>query len=223
MRLEQRITRWGAFIEANAGPEGGVDLAEVLNCLGSGVALVDEKTRVLFHNAALARMTQEKCGLRIWGGQLRAENQRDNASLKAAIDRCIARTDSHGESAVVPLRGSDRFYPTVVSVLPVPQHTVHDRTGSQAVALVVVVDTEPAVGLDAGFLRDAFQLSLAEAHVAIRLLEGETLSEIADARGITLHTARTQLKSIMSKTGISRQSELVNLLSRCDTALRTAH
>jgi GAF domain-containing protein len=59
-----------------------------------------------------------------------------------------------------------------------------------------------------------FSLTAAEAFLALGIASGETLFSLAAARGITIATARTQLKSVFSKLGAHRQSQLVALLSR---------
>jgi AraC-like DNA-binding protein len=43
-------------------------------------------------------------------------------------------------------------------------------------------------------------LTQAEARVALAITRGESLDEIARARGVTVATVRTQLKSVFSKT-----------------------
>ena len=54
----------------------------------------------------------------------------------------------------------------------------------------------------------------AEAHIALGIARGETLAFVAAIRGVFIATARTQLKSVFSKLGAHRQSQLVALLSR---------
>jgi DNA-binding CsgD family transcriptional regulator len=63
-------------------------------------------------------------------------------------------------------------------------------------------------------LSSNFGLTVAEASVALGIAQGDTLASIATNRGISLATARTQLKSVFSKLGAHRQSQLVALLSR---------
>ena len=63
-------------------------------------------------------------------------------------------------------------------------------------------------------LRSKFSVTAAEAFIALGIARGETLFSLAEARGITVATARTQLKSVFSKLGAHRQSQLVALLSR---------
>jgi DNA-binding CsgD family transcriptional regulator len=60
-------------------------------------------------------------------------------------------------------------------------------------------------------LGSRFRLTPAEARIALGIARGEPLSDIADLHGITVQTARTQLKSVFSKTRTNRQTELAVL------------
>lgn len=62
-------------------------------------------------------------------------------------------------------------------------------------------------------VRNAFNLSASELPVLRGLVAGETLKEIADGLGKSIHTVRTQVKSITSKFGVSRQGELTTAIS----------
>ena len=61
-------------------------------------------------------------------------------------------------------------------------------------------------------LGSRFRLTPAEARIAIGIARGAPLSDIADLHGITVQTARTQLKSVFSKTHTNRQAQLAVLL-----------
>lgn len=58
-------------------------------------------------------------------------------------------------------------------------------------------------------LFDQFGLTPAEAAVSAALCEGASLRAIAEARGAAITTVRNQVKSVMAKAGVRRQSELV--------------
>jgi DNA-binding CsgD family transcriptional regulator len=79
-------------------------------------------------------------------------------------------------------------------------------------ALVVLRDPRPDVAGGARVLAGAFELTPAEAQVALGLCEGHSRERIAAARGVSVETLRAQLKSIYLKTGCSREAELVLLL-----------
>jgi DNA-binding CsgD family transcriptional regulator len=49
--------------------------------------------------------------------------------------------------------------------------------------------------------------------VARGIGQAETIDTLADATGVNRETVRSQLKAVLSKTGLSRQQELVSLLA----------
>ena len=57
-------------------------------------------------------------------------------------------------------------------------------------------------------------LSQAEAQIALALADGQSIAEIAEARRVSAHTVRNQVKSALWKTGSRRQAELVGLVER---------
>ncbi|SFS03183.1 helix-turn-helix transcriptional regulator [Sphingomonas jatrophae] len=57
-------------------------------------------------------------------------------------------------------------------------------------------------------LRAAWDLSPAEAEVALALADGRSRAEIAAARGVSLETVRSQLKTLFGKAGVTREAEL---------------
>lgn len=59
-----------------------------------------------------------------------------------------------------------------------------------------------------------FGLSCSEADVVLSLAGGLSLAEIADARRVSIHTVRNQVKAALSKTGSRRQADLVRLVER---------
>jgi DNA-binding CsgD family transcriptional regulator len=80
-------------------------------------------------------------------------------------------------------------------------------------ALLVIVDPEKRSHPPEAVLRTGFGLTAAEARLAARLATGVTIETAADKLGVAKETARNQLKSIFSKTGVHRQAELVALFA----------
>ena len=96
---------------------------------------------------------------------------------------------------VIPVRGSARDIFT------------------QATALLVVTPVDRAAVPTAEVLQGLFDLTPAEARVARGIGQAETIDTLADATGVNRETVRSQLKAVLSKTGLSRQQELVSLLA----------
>lgn len=84
---------------------------------------------------------------------------------------------------------------------------------SHAAALLIVTPVDRAQVPTAEVIQGLFDLTPAEARVARGIGEAETLDAIAEATGVSRETVRTQLKAVLSKTGLSRQQELVSLLA----------
>ncbi|MEO0548183.1 MAG: alpha/beta fold hydrolase [Pseudomonadota bacterium] len=60
--------------------------------------------------------------------------------------------------------------------------------------------------------QQAYSLTEAECDIAVRLASGRAPSDIATARGSSLQTVRTQIKSVKTKTGVQDIPSLVRLL-----------
>jgi DNA-binding CsgD family transcriptional regulator len=110
--------------------------------------------------------------------------------------------------------GEERFL--AVYVLPVragARHPIaHLMTGVRAV--VVVTSSTAGEPADPTIVRDLLGLTLGEARVAALVGSGAAPRETAERLGITEETARTTLKRVFSKVGVSRQSELATLLTK---------
>jgi DNA-binding CsgD family transcriptional regulator len=86
------------------------------------------------------------------------------------------------------------------------------RSRSNSELVLLVTDPEKPVNYPDNILRAIHGLTPARTDVANGLLTGYTLDEIARLRRVSVGTVRQQIKSILSKTGASRQSDLVRLL-----------
>jgi DNA-binding CsgD family transcriptional regulator len=83
-------------------------------------------------------------------------------------------------------------------------------------SVVLLTIATPGV-VDSVFVGSMFDLTPAEAKVAVALVEGRDLHNIADAHHVSIETVRSQLKTVFSKTGTHRQSDLIALLLRATT------
>jgi len=81
-----------------------------------------------------------------------------------------------------------------------------------ATVLLLATDPEEPVILRDDALREHYRFTAAETEVANGLLTGYSLDEIAALRKVKIGTIRDQIKSMLSKTGTSRQMEMVKLL-----------
>ena len=88
--------------------------------------------------------------------------------------------------------------------------TWHGTRGASVA--IFIRDPEICTEVETGLLCELFDLTPAEATVAHRLANGLSLEEAADSLDISRNTVRAHLRSIFSKSGITRQTELVRLM-----------
>src|SRR5690606_28083924 len=84
--------------------------------------------------------------------------------------------------------------------------------GGDPLALLMFHRPGRARHIDPVVVAEAFGLTPAEARVAVLLANGLNAEQIAAQRNASLLTVRTQLRSILAKTGARRQPELVRML-----------
>jgi DNA-binding CsgD family transcriptional regulator len=81
-------------------------------------------------------------------------------------------------------------------------------------ALLTLVDLDQPQRVRRDDLIALFDLTSREADIAALLGEGETTEGVARRLEISEHTVRQHLKAIFGKVGVSRQAELVGVVSR---------
>jgi DNA-binding CsgD family transcriptional regulator len=81
-------------------------------------------------------------------------------------------------------------------------------------ALLLAIDPHAGDPPDPGLVRDVLGLTLREARLASFVGIGLRPGQAAEKLGITEETARTALKRVFAKVGVSRQSELAVPLTK---------
>lgn len=81
-------------------------------------------------------------------------------------------------------------------------------------ALIFVLQQRPISRPDASTIQSSLDCTRAEAEVASELLIGLSPAAIAAKRGVSVHTVRSQIRTLLEQTGLHRASELVSFLSQ---------
>lgn len=192
---------------------------ESLDLLAAGFILVDRHAHVLFANRAARRIVDRNDGLSVRLSGLTAAIPSETAAIRKLIyEAWITRSGrglpSSEVQSVAVSRPSGRRR---LSLLVIPVMLNRSRTrlaaGTESPAAAVLIsDPETETIPDTTALRQSFALTPAEARLASILMTGTSLEEAGDRLGISANTAKTQLKAIFSKTGTSRQGELIRVL-----------
>jgi len=190
-----------------ADSQGTALIEAMLAALGLAAFICDGRGAVRGMTPAAAQAL-ERGRLRLAEGRLMAPPGFDVAEMEAAITQA-ASAEAPAARIVV---NRDRLEPAAAQVLDVialPQQRPFEPR-----VVVVLRGRLPGTAELEAILARAFGLTAAEAEVAARLARGERREAIAAARRASLQTVRSQIKSIFSKLGVTREPQLVALLAR---------
>jgi DNA-binding CsgD family transcriptional regulator len=130
------------------------------------------------------------------------------------LEEALARVSFENAETVInsiPLPAREGRLPLILHVLPI-RGAAHDIFAQAASLLVVTAVNQSAVPT-ATVLQALFDLSPAEARVARHIAEAKSVEDVATTLGVSRETVRSQLKSVLAKTGVARQQELIALLA----------
>jgi DNA-binding CsgD family transcriptional regulator len=148
---------------------------------------------------------------------------RDRVSLKdagadALFGQAIATLDRPDAPPArsFAVRGAQPAAALVAHVIPIRgvARDIFTRCAGVLVLTPVSLPNAPPVEL----VRSLFDLTAAEARVARALAAGDSVSDIAEAGGVSVNTVRAQVRGVLEKTGCHRQAEVVALLGGIATA-----
>src|SRR5262249_46748004 len=158
---------------------------------------------ILHANAAARDMLAARAPIAEVNGALSVRDPAANRELADAI--AVARADeatigSRGIGLALPSE-----QPSVAHILPLARGDLRTRLMPQATAAVFITPAEVPAPTDLQSLARSFGLTPAETRMVEHLAAGERLDEAAGTLGISRATAKAHLRSIFSKTGVSRQ------------------
>ena len=200
------------LLDAEATRDG---LADALNRIGIGALILDSMRKVIFANQIAKQLLEESPF--IGDGELSISDRSIRAALDTAVRKAIAEPIENltDEPRPIAISRHAARRPLVLYVLPIRAATevAYDFLRN-ARAVVLVIDSEEKGIADPALVRDALGITLGEARIASLIGYGLAPRDAAERLGISEETARTSLKRVFGKTGVSRQSELAALLAK---------
>lgn len=175
-----------------------------------GMIVLDRAGRVLSSSSRAKELLTYRDGLHLVAGRLyataAAEDRKFQEMLRAALSDAMRGITGPGRGLSLTKRGAMRKMGVILRPL-----ALNDGQDNAAVS-ISIRDADVAPDVGPVMMRQIFDLTPAEAAVAGRLTEGLSLEDTALALEISHNTARAHLRSIFSKSGINRQTELVRLV-----------
>lgn len=207
----------GAADDVWLGSAQGEPVGECLATLATqfpwGVVLLDGRLRLAHLNGIAREIISLGDGLWVSRGELHASVPDAERPLREILKE-VANSETQAGDAVRSfwLERPSGEAPFLVSVTRLGRPGYKERDPHYIA--VHILDPESPGRSPATNFRRFFDLSPGETSLACGLLEGATLSEIADEHAVKPTTLRQQLQGLFAKTGTRRQSALIALLLR---------
>lgn len=132
-----------------------------------------------------------------------------NARLREAIDLAVHMPGRPAQALQLPRRDGGEPLRVVVSSLPGERQGITLARPTQTLATICIADPKCVYDAPWELLQYIFGLLASEAKLLAQLAAGATVAEAAQRLGVTEGSARQYLKAVFTKTGTSRQSDLI--------------
>jgi DNA-binding CsgD family transcriptional regulator len=181
----------------------------ILDHIRYGVIVLSRSSEILMANHYAETVLTRRDGLmRDRLGHLAAASHPETQALAMTIAEC--RTKRMAMAMRISRPSGAQAYELLLTPVVSRKQAELFECGTITVFLR---DPEQVPAPQARTLHKLYDLTPAEAQVAVALAGGASLNEIAETSGRGLETIRTHLRTIFQKTGTTRQSDLVRLLT----------
>lgn len=188
-----------------------VGMANAIDALGRGAIILNFLGKCTYVSEVAHQLFDKQFFIR--AGELRANDRRADADLVAFAD--YARSpDPRLRMEGVAIAKAD--HAGAVLVTPIPLSGTTRDTWPGARLLLILSDFNASSVPDAAPVRKAFGWTPAETRVALALYRKADVVEVARQLGLRESTVRQYIKSLLSKSGLRKQSELILMLSKLD-------
>lgn len=170
--------------------------------------LLESTGRVRFANRAAERLLRDDASLAFCAAKIRLNDVALQRSFSRALDQAIH--SGKGQAMAIPRSSGTSL---IASFYPLPRDGHRCLLASAKVVLLTLADPADLPASHQQILRQVFGLTMREAELALALCEGVSPTEFSQRLGVSIHTVRSQIRSIYTKCGISRQCDLARTIA----------
>jgi DNA-binding CsgD family transcriptional regulator len=190
-----------------------VGLGAVLARIGVGVFVLDPRGRVIFSNPVAGLLGDE---VSVIHGRLAFRSRAVSRKVAAEVAQLTAvEQGPPGEAKPIAMHRDGAGRPLAVYLMPLSAVRRSLRPlPAQPRAIVLVANLDSETPRDASIVQEMLGLTAGEARIASLVGSGLPPREAAARLGVSVETARSVLKRVFGKLGVSRQSELVAFMTK---------
>ena len=189
----------------------GASFAALLDNNRSGVIQLDRRGRIAAVNDRARALLLERDGLYDRKGHLCASLPEEDKTLQGLLERALPLLGGPGESGWMRLSRKGSLPRLVLHVNPANEDAPESAPGRIG-ALVLVLDPAWRMDLEPARVGELLGLTPAESLIAVWYAQGQSIDEIARSTGRGRTTIKWHLRNIYEKLGLSRQTELMQLV-----------
>ena len=176
-----------------------------------GIIFIARSGQIAYRNSAARMILEKSDGLREKQGSMHIDDPAAQDKFHAFIGSTISADSRNAPDSMIckaPRGSGAAAYQLIISRVPVNKNRASLNADEIAV-MAIIHNPNDLVDLDAKFLRTFYELSPAEARLGQALYKHKNLASASKALGISINTARSELKRIFKKVGVNSQSALL--------------
>ena len=185
-------------------------LVDAVEQFSVGTILLDHGLNVIRLNEVAAAILAEADGIRLAGKAIVLDGARPNQEFRALVKAAAAaRPGEHRAIMGIARPSGRRELALVIKPVTVPDFM---QTGIAPAVALFLTDPNRQRMVRPDVVRKMFSFTPTEAAIAAALANGLSVADTATMLSIARNTVRAHLRSIFSKLGLNRQSQLVYLI-----------
>lgn len=206
----RQIINNSAMISRQLGFERIVGAADVMEHHGRAVIVLGFDGRVLHMSASALKQIGK--AFQVVQGTIRPRYEKDRLPMERLIASFCNIRILNASSHPIPLSRGPELPPLVVYGIAFPER--ERQTFSGATAMLVIIDPDADLTISAHLLIDYYDITHAEAKLAISLIKGISIEIHSVENSISPVTARNHLQNLLRKTRTHSKAELVAVLGK---------
>ena len=181
-------------------------IPSILNAINVGAVVLDASLTLLHANKLAEKFAELENGFRLTERGVTPYVAAERSMVFSELELVVA---DPSKQRVVPIsaEGVVTYYVSIANIARLGEPA---ENSSGVLQLIYSIKPETDYG---EMLQSLFKLSRNESRLTNLLCHGVTLSDAATQMGITYSTARSYLRNVFRKTSVTRQADLLRLVS----------
>lgn len=189
-------------------------LKDSLDQINGPLLLVDKHGKIAYLSSLAEQLLTKNIGISVKKQCIFISSYDDNLKLQKLIHQATNINGSLSRQGGILKCNNPGTHTTLsIFVTPVGAGNLTAETPYDNMALLLLHTNNQETTVSTELLRNLYNLTPAEAKLSLYLYQGYSLDEIAGMASRSKNTLRSQLRSIFNKMGISKQSELIRIIS----------